>query len=157
MWRALLAIALALFGAVIATREIFWNPSESVVRYATRAAAEASGAFARRLLPDFIPAPAVNICVTRSLDTNEVCATFSAPEESAGPLLADLSARGFESVPPQSTSATRCLARDACNFRQLECHRAAHILAGPPESGLRPFVAIDAHDHRLCYWTARAD
>jgi hypothetical protein len=157
LWSRLLAIALVLFGGTIVALEFFSNPSESVVRYPTRAAAEASGEFSRGSLPDFLPAGAGNICVARNRDTSEVCATFSVPAE-GGALMTDVAARGFETVPPRPPSTSRCETRDACNFRQLECSTAAHILVGgPDESGLRPFVAIDAHDHRMCYWTALAD
>ena len=156
-WRALGVIALVLFGAAIAAREFLGNPYESVVRHATRAAAESAGEFTRGWLPNFVPASATGICEAMNLDTNEICATFSVADGGGAALLADLLGRGFENVARPATTTTRCTARDACGFRQLGCAGAPHILVGPQEDGRRPYVAIDARDHRVCYWTAHAD
>ena len=88
--RLLLLAGLAALVAGIAGVASIYQGEFVVERYATRAEAEAAGAFRRGWLPTFLPASAVELNESHDLDTNERWLSFRADTTELRTLVARL-------------------------------------------------------------------
>ncbi len=90
-----LVLVVGFLGLAILVLERISDPFIQSSRHTTYGAAEAAGLFTRGWLPAFVPRSTATICEVHSVDTSEVCATFSVNPDDLTDFTSELQRQGF--------------------------------------------------------------